>query len=1041
MKSVFLCASLFALVTATLAAPMERASFITNSSTTAAGNSFAPQFSADGRWLVFLSQANNLVTNDQTGLGLDVFARDLVGSNTVLVSVSSNDVGGANADAVQPSVSSNGQVIAFASRASNLVPGGTTPVSRLFVRDLLDGVTRQPIRTVNHEWPTSDLQNPQLSGNGRWLAFESTARDLAFRPNAPADSLNTPDVFVCDLLAGTNALVSVRADNTDTPETGAAARTPVLSYTGSHIAFISDAPSVIGSDQPPSSKGDVYVRDMSSHQTHWASTNVPALLPEYAPSNYRCLSPVMSDDGRFVAFFAAEAVLRHDVWSNSTVLLWRSATNLQHGLQMSADGARVLFEAQTNGASALLLWDATAGFVTNLTCPGASMMNAALSRDGSSIAYLECGEVVRVNVATRARSVLSLNTNGASSSQPHTLTAVAISPTGSHVAFESAATDLAAHDLNSAIDIFLSEGTGRPELISRAAITNATASAHLHFGRHSVSGDGRFVVFTRYDDPSTFRDTNRWPDVFLSDRAQGQLSSLSLYRDTHFTNIVGGSSPQVWQLDPTNGYFAPIISADGSTVYATRRQDNGRLQVVRTLTSSNALGHGMSLVSRNDVKHGNGDSYAPSTSSNGMLVVFVTHATDLVPGIGDDNRGSDVVLRRYFVETNGLLTATNELISKSWHGDWAASSPSSNAVISLDGRWIVFESRASDILPTPISFPASFARDLWSNTTHMVASVMPGVLPHISPDSRRVIFRSPTSDGYIHDLITKGTVYLDYGAVIRYRRNSVSTSPDGRIAYEYDHSSSPHTQIAIQHMANTSLNLISLSSSGERGDGLSRSPQFAGNGRYVVFQSTASNLVPDDHNNESDIFLRDLLLGQTLVLSVNLQGRTASGASFNPVVSLDGRVVVFQSFAADFGLGDFNSAADLYAVSLGASDTDADGLDDDWEVAFFENLSRDGTGDADQDGQSDRTEFLTGTDPTNADSVLRVISLTGGSGNARRIFWIGNPNRSYRVEYKNTLDAAGWIPLPGTVTWNGSTASMLDENGGATRFYRVVRTP
>src|SRR4051794_11428640 len=76
-------------------------------SASGAGASFAPQFSADNRWVVFLSQANNLVTNDNLAPWLDVFVRAVGGtSNTFLVSVNTNGIGGGNADAHSPSISS-----------------------------------------------------------------------------------------------------------------------------------------------------------------------------------------------------------------------------------------------------------------------------------------------------------------------------------------------------------------------------------------------------------------------------------------------------------------------------------------------------------------------------------------------------------------------------------------------------------------------------------------------------------------------------------------------------------------------------------------------------------------------------------------------------------------------------------------------------------------------------------------------------------------------------------------------------------------------
>src|SRR6266566_2378358 len=91
----------------------------------ASGNSYAPSFSADGRFIVFVSHANNLVTNDDLAPYLDLFVRDLVASNTVLVSVNTTGLGGGNADANSPSISSNGQFVVFASMASNLVNNDT----------------------------------------------------------------------------------------------------------------------------------------------------------------------------------------------------------------------------------------------------------------------------------------------------------------------------------------------------------------------------------------------------------------------------------------------------------------------------------------------------------------------------------------------------------------------------------------------------------------------------------------------------------------------------------------------------------------------------------------------------------------------------------------------------------------------------------------------------------------------------------------------------------------------------------------------------
>jgi hypothetical protein len=110
-------------------------------SSTAAGNSHAPVLSADGRFVAFLSQANNLVTNDDRGPHLDLFLREIATSNTVLVSVNASGIGGAN-DNLRPAVlSSNAQVIAFETDANNLAGTDSNRVADIYVRNVAVGAT------------------------------------------------------------------------------------------------------------------------------------------------------------------------------------------------------------------------------------------------------------------------------------------------------------------------------------------------------------------------------------------------------------------------------------------------------------------------------------------------------------------------------------------------------------------------------------------------------------------------------------------------------------------------------------------------------------------------------------------------------------------------------------------------------------------------------------------------------------------------------------------------------------------------------------
>jgi Tol biopolymer transport system component len=369
----------------------------------AGGNSFNPVFSADGQKLVFVSHANNLVTNDDHGLWLDVFVRDLVTSNTVLVSVGTNGTGGANADANYPVVSSNGQFVAFASSASNLAPvvsswvgsppylfsGDPNGVSDVFWRDLGSGITRVVSLSDNALFPPAQASDhPLISANGRWVFFESRATTLTFPPIASGGV----NIFARDMWSNSTVLVTVTTNGDGI--TGQATLnhiTPDARF----AAFTSATALVPG---PLNNNQEVFVRDLQTSNTVWVSTNVASLLVP-GGNDYRCSAPVLSDDGRFVAFLASQLfnqahVLRHDLQSGTTLLLSGAGTNLSHGLQMSADGRFVLFQEMTNGFSQVKLWDAQSGVATNVTCSNPGFAgNATMSADAARIAFIGCSNV------------------------------------------------------------------------------------------------------------------------------------------------------------------------------------------------------------------------------------------------------------------------------------------------------------------------------------------------------------------------------------------------------------------------------------------------------------------------------------------------------------------------------------------------------------------------------------------------------------------------------------------------------------------------
>jgi Tol biopolymer transport system component len=161
------------------------------SSTGAQGDNFSFQqsISADGRFVAFHSLASNLVPGDTNFAG-DIFVRDRATLTTRRISVSSTGAQG-NTFSFDSSISASGRFVAFASNASNLVPGDTNGIGDVFVRDrTTHATTRISVSSTGAQGNDSSF-DPSISANGRFVAFRSSASNLV-----PGDTSGQSDVFV-----------------------------------------------------------------------------------------------------------------------------------------------------------------------------------------------------------------------------------------------------------------------------------------------------------------------------------------------------------------------------------------------------------------------------------------------------------------------------------------------------------------------------------------------------------------------------------------------------------------------------------------------------------------------------------------------------------------------------------------------------------------------------------------------------------------------------------------------------------------------------
>ncbi len=253
------------------------------------GASRAPSVSADGRFVAFASSASNLVTGDTNRVS-DVFVRDRLRRTTERVSVGA---GGrqANGSSYNPAISADGRTIAFVSEATNL--GESTGIAQVYVHDTVTGATTLVSRATGGAPANGRCTRVSISGDGRWVAFDSLADNLV-----AGDTNQASDVFAHDRATGQTMRVSVGGD--------ADSDSPSISADGRCVAFRSFATSLVPNDQ--NLETDVFVRDLQAGTTTRVSVGPRGMEADGASGE-----PSISGDGRFVAFDSYAQNLTGDV--------------------------------------------------------------------------------------------------------------------------------------------------------------------------------------------------------------------------------------------------------------------------------------------------------------------------------------------------------------------------------------------------------------------------------------------------------------------------------------------------------------------------------------------------------------------------------------------------------------------------------------------------------------------------------------------------------------------------------------------------------
>jgi len=278
-------------------------------------------FSPDGRFVVFVSRASDLVANDGNP-HRDVFARDLVAGTTTLVSVNQSGTSGGNADSFDPTVNSNGTVVAFVSLAGDLVANDSNGQNDLFARDLTTGATELVSVAQNSVGSANgNSGGPRLSADGRIVAFVSTADNLTAN-----SGLTNVNVFVRDRLTGVTELVSANLAGAGSAaggsscfallpnEEGLVAESDcvTLSANGQVVAFVSEAADLTTNNL--NGLPNLFVRNLTTRLTELASVNRSGEGSSNLFSCGDCFQSELSPDGTVLAFRStATELAAHDI--------------------------------------------------------------------------------------------------------------------------------------------------------------------------------------------------------------------------------------------------------------------------------------------------------------------------------------------------------------------------------------------------------------------------------------------------------------------------------------------------------------------------------------------------------------------------------------------------------------------------------------------------------------------------------------------------------------------------------------------------------
>jgi Tol biopolymer transport system component len=434
----------------------------------------------------------------------------------------------------------------------------------------------------------------------------------------------------------------------------------------------------------------------------------------------------------------------------------------------------------------------------------------------------------------------------------------------------------------------------------------------------------------------------------------------------------------------------------------------------------------------------NDSTLSPIFSPDGLKVAFQGFADNLVPG--DTNDDPD-----FFVKD--LVTGAIVRVSTDSAGNQALGDVDNNSDqirFSPDSTKVIFGSRATNLVAGDTNGKQDiFVKDLTTGEITRVSTDAAGAQaddeshqPMFSPDGTKVVFWSSATNLVAGDTNGKADIFIKVlatGGITRVSTDSTGVesndqstqpvfSPDGtRVAFISKATNlvagdtNGQTDIFIKDLVSGETTRVSTSSTGEQAGRSSSNPVFSPDGTRLLFSSSATNLVAGDTNSADDIFVKDLITGAVTRFSTDAAGGQANGGSSGPAFSPDGMRVSFSSSATNLVTGDTNGKPDIFVKDLTTGaiqrvSTSSGGVQAD-NFSFESNFSPDGTR---LIISSEASNLVTGDTNGVVDAFIAALNLVSVTAtNAVR-----SEGPSGATLFSFTVSRTGVITQPLSVEWS-----------------------